>query len=401
METPTVSAPLFPAERRCPFDPPAEYGRLLAEQPVSRVTLVTGRQAWLVTRHADVRTVLGDNRFSADVTRPGFPFVVRRPQQPLLLGRTFIRMDPPEHTRYRRMLTKEFTVRRMEALRPRIQEIVDGFLDDMARRTPPVDLVQALALPVPSLVICLLLGVPYADHEFFQHHSAVLLRRTSTSEEVRRSAEELLAYLDRLITQKERDPGDDLLSRLVVEQEQPGRLSHEDLVAMAVLLLIAGHETTANMIGLGALALLRHPDQLNALRENPSLVDGAIEELLRYLTIVHNGLPRVALEDVEIGGQLIRAGEGVIALLPTANRDPATFEKADTLDIRRDARGHVAFGHGVHQCLGQALARVELQVVFASLFRRFPTLRLAVPVEELPLRHDMLIYGVHELPVTW
>jgi cytochrome P450 len=309
-------------------------------------------------------------------------------------------MDEPEHGRYRRMLTSTFMIKRVEALRPRIQKIVDGLIDTMLAETPPVDLVSAFALPVPSLVICELLGVPYADHDFFQRCSRAMISSRSTPEEAVAASDELKEYLVRLLDRKADEPSDDLLSRLVVEQAET--MTRAQIADMGVLLLVAGHETTANMIALGTLTLLQHPDQLAELREgDPELVKSAVEELLRYLTIVHSGRRRVATEDVEVGGRLIKAGEGVIVATDSGNRDEKAFPDPDVLDIHRDARHHMAFGYGIHQCLGQPLARVELQVVYGTLYRRVPTLRLAVPLEQVRFKHDMLVYGVHELPVSW
>jgi cytochrome P450 len=267
----------------------------------------------------------------------------------------------------------------------------------------PVDLVQAFALPVPSLVICHLLGVPYADHGFFQRCARVLVNRDQTVERVMAAHDELTEYLDEVIADKLAEPADDLLSKLAGERVATGELSRRDAALMAMLLLIAGHETTANMIALGTLALLEHPDQLAALRDtdDPALIAGAVEELLRYLTITHSGRRRVALQDIEIGGQAIHAGDGIILAGDAANRDQDAFSGADQLDVHRDARGHVAFGFGVHQCLGQPLARVELQVVYGTLYRRIPGLRLAVPLEQIPFKHDSNVYGVYELPVTF
>jgi cytochrome P450 len=265
-----------------------------------------------------------------------------------------------------------------------------------------VDLVEAFALPVPSLVICGLLGVRYSDHDFFQDNSKILINRDAAPEERAAAAGRLFAYLDDLIGEKIDNPGDDLLSGLT-ERIGNGELSRQEAAQMGVLMLIAGHETTANMIALGTLALLEHPDQLAVLREtdDPKLVASAVEELLRYLNITHNGRRRVALEDIEIAGQVIRAGEGVILANDIANRDPEVFPDADRLDIRRDARRHVAFGFGVHQCLGQPLARMELEVVYSTLYRRIPTLRPATEVDQVPFKHDGSVYGVYELPVTW
>jgi cytochrome P450 len=300
------------------------------------------------------------------------------------------------------MVTAPFAVKRVEALRPAVQEIVDRLIDTMLAGPRPADLVQAFALPVPSLVICELLGVPYEDHGFFQANSRVLVDRNSTPEEAVAATSRLLDYLDGLVGAKQADPGEDLLSDLA-GRVGAGELSRREAVDIARLLLVAGHETTANMIALGTLALLQHPDQLAALRaaDGRAEVAGAVEELLRYLNVVHSGRRRVALEDIEVGGQLIRAGEGIICANDIANRDPDAFPDPDELDLRREARHHMAFGFGVHQCLGQPLARVELQVVYGTLYRRIPTLTLAADPATIPFKHDGVIYGVHELPVTW
>ncbi|MFE0379392.1 cytochrome P450 [Streptomyces inhibens] len=399
----TAPAPL-PVEppSGCPFDPPAALGTLRTEQPISKVSLPDGSWAWLATRYADIRAILGDTRFSSDTTVHGYP----------LSGMTggtntdnrgFIRRDPPEHTRLRRMVTREFMVKRVEALRPEIQRITDELCDAMERRAgQDVDLVEELALPVPSLVISLLLGVPYDDHDIFQRLTGTLLSRTVPDGEREAALLELRDYLDRLVTAKEADPGDDILGRLIVEQQRTGEITHDEVAAFAALLLIAGHETTANMIGLSALTLMRDAESAERLRQEPALIRGAVEELLRFHSIIRNGPRRVATADIEIDGHLIRAGEGVVVAVPSANRDESVFADADRLDVcRPNAQHHVAFGYGIHQCLGQALARVELQVVIGTLLRRFPTLRPAVPLEKIPFRTDMSIYGCHALPVTW
>lgn len=395
--------PSFPMRRRCPFAPPEEYERLRAEEPVSRVRMPDGAPAWLVTRYTDVRTVLADSVFSSDVRRPGMPGV--NPQIRSLARRQrppFVRLDPPEHTYFRRMLIPEFTVRRVRAMRPGIQSVVDGLLDGLLRRTPPVDLVEEFALSVPSLVICQLLGVPYDRHEFFQDRARVLLSRDSDRDQAGAAWAELHAYLDSLIDDKLREPADDLMSRLVTDHLEPaGELTRQDLVTTCALLLNAGHETTTNMISLSTVALLEHPGQLAALREDPDLLPAAVEELLRYLSIADLVPARVATEDVELSGTTIRAGEGLIALLGAADRDPEEFRDPDTLDLRRGDRRHVAFGYGVHQCIGHNLARAELEIALSSLFERVPGLRLAGSVEELSYKHESPVFGVHELPVTW
>jgi len=381
----------------CPFDPPAELVGLREERPVARLAFPDGHVGWLVTSHAAARTVLSDPRFStrpdlkhsalAVVTQPGG---VGQPPPP----GWFPSMDPPQHTYYRRLLTGQFTVRRLRELEGWIGRIVAERLDAMAQAGPPVDLVTAFALPIPSLVICELLGVPYGDHLFFQEQTTVMVKLASSQDQVTGAIGELAAYLAGLVRDKRERPGDDLLSGLIADTE----LTDEELTNIALALLVAGHETTANMIALGVFALLEHQaDILSVDTEN------AVEELLRYLTIVHLGAPlRAATEDIEVGGQLVRAGETVVLGLPAANRDPDAFSDGDSLRLdRADARRHLAFGHGVHQCLGQQLARVELRIAYRALFERFPALRLAVPAAEVRTREDAVAYGVWELPVTW
>jgi cytochrome P450 len=397
--------PVFPAQRAsgAPFDPPPEYRRLQRQAPVSRVRLWDDSTPWLVSSYAEQRAVLSDPRFSADARQAGYPH-----QSAGLKARrgnevTFINMDDPQHARLRRMVTAPFAIKRVNAMRPAIQRIVDGLIDDLLAGPKPADLVQAFALPVPSLVICELLGVPYADHDFFQQNSKKLINRNATPEESQAAQVELVDYLEELVGRKLIEPADDLLSRLATEQVATGELTQHQLAVMGQLLLVAGHETTANMIALGTAALLEHPGQLAELRDadDPKLVAGAVEELLRYLTIVHSGRRRVATEDIDVGGQLIRKGEGIVLPTDIANRQPEEFADPDRLDIHRDARKHVAFGFGVHQCLGQPLARVELQIVYGTLYRRIPTLALATERDQLKFKHDGLVYGVYELPVTW
>ncbi|HEV7896892.1 MAG TPA: cytochrome P450 [Planosporangium sp.] len=400
----TTDLPPFPFSESSDklFDPPDHRERLSTQAPVTRVALPTGGWAWLVTRLADVREVLRHPGFSADISKPGFPLL--RPLPPAR-GRDragfFIRMDAPEHGRYRRMLTREFMLKSVRRMEPSIQRTVDRFLDDMVASGPPADLVGAFALPVPSMVICHLLGVPYDDHGFFQSRSRVLLSSGTTVQQAQAAADDLRDYLSRLVAAKRRGGGDDLLGRLVTGRVRAGELDHDEIVGIALLLLVAGHETTANMIGLSTLVLLHHPEQFAALRADPDRAPALVEELLRYLTIVRTGLPRLAVADVEVGGQLIRAGEGVIALLSAANRDEAVFAAPDRFDTDRGAQQHVAFGFGVHQCIGQPLARTEMRIALVALAQRLPTLRLAVSDDEVAVRRDSFIYGLQRLPVTW
>ena len=404
--TEVAELPAALAPRTCPFDPPAEVSALREEHPVTRAVLPSGQVVWLVTSHELVRRLLADPRVSSRRTAPGFPLPVQLPPEArqglMRTSEALIGIDPPLHTERRRMVISEFSVRRIAAMRPRIQQIVDDRIDAMLAGPNPTDLVEAFALPVPSLVICRLLGVPYADHGFFQDNSRTIIRRTATPEERSAASGRLVAYLSDLVERKLAEPGDDLLSELA-GRVRDGELTPLGAAQMGTLLLIAGHETTANMIALGTLALLRHPEQLAALRDadDPAVVAAAVEELLRYLHITHNGRRRVALADIEVAGQVIRAGEGIIMANDIGNRDPAAFPDPDRLDLGRDARHHVAFGFGVHQCLGQPLARLELQVVYGTLYRRVPTLRLATELDRIPFKHDGSVYGVYELPVAW
>jgi cytochrome P450 len=387
-----------PAERgACPFDPPPAYDRAREQDPVAKVKLFDGSTAWMLTRHQDVRTVLQDHRFSADGGKPGFPFLSPGRRVIATVNTTFIRMDDPEHARLRRMLTSDFIIKRVEALRPQIRAIAVELLDTMTRGRDRADLVAEFALPLPSLVICLLLGVPYEDHAYFQKCSSTILNGNASEEQIKQAREDLNGYIKGLAESKRDSAGEDIISRLMQRED----LSTDEVATMSTLLLVAGHETTANMTSLSMLTLLRDPAQMARLRSEPALISGAVEELLRYLSIVHTGLPRVATEDVEIGGRTIHAGDGVLLMINTANRDAEAFPDADSLDVGRDARRHLAFGFGVHQCLGQPLARAELQIALDVLLGGLPNLRLAVPFEDIPFRHDMLVYGVHALPVAW
>jgi cytochrome P450 len=386
------------------FDPAPELAALRDSEGVSRIRTAFGFDAWLVSRYADVREVLSDPvRFSnarvATMERrrpPGLPPLSDEEFARLRAG-SLLSFDPPEHTRLRRMLTPEFTVRRMRRLEPRVREIVDEHLDAMQRTGPPADLVADFALPVPSLVICELLGVPYADRAEFQERSTRQLDLSVPVEERFRLGKESRAYMADLVARAQAEPGEDMLGMLV--REHGDDLSTDELIGIASLLLIAGHETTANMLGLGTLALLRHPDQLAIVRDRPESVDAAVEELLRWLSIVHSGTGKVTTTEVEIAGRRIGAGEFVLCALPAANRDPALRDEPDRLDVTRGSIGHLAFGHGVHHCLGAPLARLEMRIAFPALLRRFPGLRTVS--DEVEFRSFNVIYGLSSLKVTW
>jgi cytochrome P450 len=370
--------------------------------PIVRVILPTGHTPWLVSGHEEIRQLLRSPAFTSNVDRDGFPQFQRRPPIPPG-GRAgfFLMMDPPDHTKLRRLLTPEFMIKNMRRLEPLIRDTVNNALDRLRAAGSPADLVEHFALPVPSMVICHLLGVPYEDHSFFQDRSRVLLDRSASAEQRRAASIDLRNYLVDLVGRKMRDGGDDVIGRLATEQVRPGHITMADLIGLSLLLLIAGHETTANMIGLSTLVLLQHPEQLPRVREHPQAIDDAVEELLRYLTIVRTGLVRQAVADVEIGGVLIRAGEGAVAMLSAANRDPAVFDDPDELRLNRGSHQHMAFGFGIHQCIGQPLARAELRIALSELLSQFPNLALAGTLSDMDGRDDSIVYGLNRLDVTW
>ena len=396
----TATLPEFPMPRTHPLDPPPQYRVLGAEHPGFQVRTPRGDTAWVVTRHEDVRAVLTDRAFSSDPRTPGFPTYVTGDVPPP--AGFFMQADPPDHGRLRRSVTREFLINQMEALRPAMRRILDRLVDDLtADGAESADLVRHFALPMAAMTICEILGVPFEDHVLFVSLTDTVLDRTTPPEEAVKAAVELMGYFDRLVTAKEAQPSEDMFGRMVTRSAEGG-LNHEELVGMAALLLLAGYDTMAQMIGIGTVTLFEHPGQLDELKQDPTLLPGTVEELLRYLSINHAGLPRAATEDVVVGGQRIRAGDGVLVMLNAANRDESVFEHADTFDIHRENNGrHVAFGHGFHKCVGATLARVELTEVFGGLFERLPGLRPVKPIEELPFRHDMVLYGVRELPVAW
>jgi len=404
----TREAPTLPLHmRRDGFDPVPDMAAMRDDEGVREVDTAFGMPAFLVARHADVKAVLADSaRFSNESRRafdaPGAPKFSDEERERMRAG-NLLGVDPPEHTRLRRMLTPEFTVRRMRRLEPRIIEIVDDHLDAMEKAGAPADLVADFALPIPSLVICELLGVPYTDRAEFQERTSKLLDISLPMDERMDLGRESREYMADLVARAQAEPGEDMLGMLVREHGRgnDGDLTTDELIGIAGLLLIAGHETTSNMLGLGTLALLRHPDQLALVRDDPAAVAPAVEELLRFLGIVHSGIPRTTTEDVEVGGVAIPADSLVILALAAANRDPRVVADGDRLDITRDAAGHVAFGHGVHHCLGAPLARMEMRIAFPALLRRFPQLALAVPYEELSFRAYHFVYGLRALPVTW
>ncbi|MFB6841034.1 cytochrome P450 [Streptomyces sp. NPDC056361] len=384
----------LPTERQagCPFDPPAELIDARRHGPLSRYTHPGGKPGWLITGYDMVRAVLADPRFSS---RKDLMNVVDFQLPPAPPGE-FLLMDEPEHSRYRKPLVGKFTVRRMRMLTERIEQITADCLDAMEAAGPTADLVTAFAKPIPTIVICEILGVPYEDRASFQEQIDAFMGGEVSDEELIAAYTATQEYLARLVAAKRAHPTDDVLSELTDSD-----LTDEELKGISLILLAAGFDTTANMLSLGTFALLQNPEQLAALRADPALTDGAVEELLRYLSVAKT-FHRTALEDVELDGQTIKAGTTVLLSYNTANRDPDRFTDPHALDLHRQATGHLAFSHGIHQCLGQQLARVEMRVAFRALVDRFPTLRLAVPAAEVVLRPETAdIFGVKSLPVTW
>ncbi|MEU6408083.1 cytochrome P450 [Microbispora sp. NPDC046933] len=391
----------FPMRRGCPFAPPEDYARLRAEEPVARVTLPTGREAWVVSRYEDVRELLADPRISADIRRAGFPALGEGEQEVGARLRPFIRTDAPEHTRYRRMLLPEFTVRKTRAMRPAVQAIVDDLIDAMLASGGPVDFVPAYANAVSTSVICELLGIPRENLEFFRDVTRVSGSRASTAEQVAEALGGLFTLISGLVAQRREQPRDDLLSKLVADHLQTGDITLDELLSTVGITINAGRETSTNMLALSALLLIRHPELARELRADPSLMPAAVDELLRVLSIADSIPLRVAAQDIEISGHVIPADDGVIGLLAGANHDPERFPDPGRVDFHRPDNHHVAFGYGVHQCIGQHLARLEMEVALETLIRRIPTLRLAVPYEEVEFKHESATFGVERMPVTW
>jgi len=387
-----------------PFDAPGLalhplYAELRATTPTVRVQLPYGEPAWLVTRYEDVKFVLGDSRFSRAAARdhdeprsyPG-----RRD-----LGMTSL--DPPEQSRLRRPVTKAFNHRRVESLRPRIQEITDSLIEEMLEIGPPVDLIGQFALRLTVPVICELLGVPVADRDRFQKWSEIFVSSTRLSPEVfEEYSDSLNGYIAELIAERRREPTGDLLSSLVSVRDVDDLLIESELVQISASMLAAGHESTATQIANYTYTLLRHPEELRRLRQDPGLIPKAVEELLRHSGRAEEAvLARYALEDVEVGGVLIRAGEPVLAANLSANHDETVFTDPLRLDLGREPNPHVTFGHGPHHCIGSQLARAELQIAIGTLITRLPGLRLAVEDHELVWKEGQLIRGLETLPVTW
>jgi len=391
----------FPPARAegCPFDPPPVLSDL-GGRPV-RVVLWDGQVAWMFTRYEDVRAVLEDPRFSSDALDPRFPH-----EAPAMKARSMIRqlviMDPPDHTVLRRILARNFVIRRLDQMRPRIQGIVDELIDDLLVQERPVDLVERFAFPLPALVVSDFLGVPFEDRYVLAELQSAQSDAATTDADAQANFASYCAYIERIVAEKEDHRGDDVISRLLTEHLDNGTLTRTEVVANVRLLLAAAFDSTASQLGLGMLLLFLHEDQRALLQADPTMIGPAVEEILRYVSVDQYGRRRLATEDISVGGVLVRAGDGVIVHQVTANRDAAVFRDPDRFDVTRaDARNHLAFSGGVHQCLGQALARMEMQTAINTILRRIPTLRLAVSLDDISFKHQKGTYGIHHLPVTW
>lgn len=380
------------SDRLEPYNPPEMQLALQAEEPVAEVDWPGRGDFWVIAKHEDVRAALVDPRLSSDRSDPQHP--AHMAYNPATHAGQLVELDPPKHSELRGRIMKEFTVKRIAAMRPRVEEVVSEAIDAMLAGGHEGDLVTLLALPVPSLVIADLLDVPDEDHAFFQGHSSKFAGEGTPEERVAAVAA-IRDYIADLIDQRIENPGNDILSRQLA-----AGATRDEAIGLGFLLLIAGHETTANQITLSIMTLLDKPELFTQLQEDPSLIPGAVEELLRYFSIAEVAHARLATSDIEIRGVTVPEGAKVWALANVANRDPEVFPDPHKIDFRRGARNHLAFGFGPHQCLGQNVARLELEVVLEQVVNRLPTLRLTVPVSDLSFK-QVGNFGVHELPVAW
>jgi cytochrome P450 len=397
-KVPQLSAELFGPEFST--DPHSILAELRRTSPVRQVVLPTGETVWLVTRYDDARRALTDTRLSK---RRVEAFTVRdgliSPELREAINADMLSSDPPDHSRLRRLVSTAFTARRVESLRPRVQEITDELLDAMAGRDR-LDLIDEFAFPLPIRVICELLGVPSDDRDSFRAWSNTIVAGVASGPRLAPALRSIVDYIRQLIADKRSHPADDLISALIAINEDGDRLTDNELSSMIFLLLIAGHETTVNLIGNGAFLLLSQPDRRERLRCEPALLPTAIEEFLRYESPVQTSTFRITTDAIELGDQHIPAGQPVLISLLSANRDDERFTEPMRFDLGRRDSPHLAFGHGIHYCLGAPLARLEALVAFGSLLTRYPEIRLAVPPAELTWRSGVLLRSLVSLPVA-
>ncbi|MGW9027088.1 cytochrome P450 [Streptomyces sp. NPDC055722] len=385
-------APSWPFDRPERLVPPREYAELRGTCPMARVTIYSGEEAWLATRWADVRAVLTSQSFSITPHTEGvYPAPSKAFHDYALTKASFDKLDPPRHDVERRMLQKDFMLRRVQEYRPFLESLADELLERMGDLPQPVDLVKELGHVLPAGLTCEMIGVPHTDADYLRSQMAAFVSQTSTTEQIRDALDNLTKYFEAVILDKEANPSDDLASRIVHEQILPGHLTRERGAAMLNVLLMGGFDTTSSMIGLGTIVMLEHPEELAKVQADPSLWQNAVEELLRYLTIAHLTGARIAKEDVRVGDHYLAAGDGVFASLVAANRDPEVFADPDRFKVTREAQRHVAFGFGVHQCIGQALARLELQIVFSRMFARYPGMTAVTTSETVQLSSSSVV----------
>lgn len=391
----------YPAHRTSRLHPPNEYAEMQDKHPIQRSRLPSGRTGVVITRYDHIRQLLEDDRLSSDERQPGYPFLYEGNFESPLAG-TFAHSDGEHHRKVRRILGREFTHKRVKETRRMVERLANEALDAMESSRRPAELVRDYALPVPAGAIFRYLGVPDSERPLIESNTRAMMDATSSEYDVGAAVGAIIAHLDEIVSSKERTAGDDLLSRLVHSELLPGNLERDDLLSIAMIVLVSGSETTATMIGLGTYSLLQHPTQLRRLQKDPSLWSNAVDELMRHQTIITNPIQRVAMEDINFEGDVIKAGEGVLMVLEAGNRDPRHYSDPHTFDVTRHSRDHLTFSHGPHACLASSFARMELEVAFSLLFTRFPRLRLAVAPEDVPMRPESVgMYGVEQLPVVW
>ncbi|EZF33780.1 hypothetical protein H109_00123 [Trichophyton interdigitale MR816] len=400
-----TAVPKFPFSRPRGAEPPVEYARLRETDPVSKVELWDGSQAWLVVKHKDICSVLTDQRLSKQRNRPGFPELDAGGKEAAKRKPTFVDMDPPDHMQQRSMVEPLFTREHIDGMRPHIQQTVDTLINEMIKGggNPAVDIVEKLALPTASYIIYGILGVPFKDLKYLTQQAAIRSNGSATAAAASAANQELLDYIGGLVDQRITEPRDDLISKLVIEQLKPGHLQRDDVIQMAFLMLVAGNATMVNMINLGIVTLFENPSQLADLKKDLSLVPQFVEELCRFHTASAMATRRVAKVDIELGGKTIKAGEGIIAATQSGNRDAEVFPDPDTFNMyrKRGAESAFGFGYGEHRCVAEWLARAELEIVFTTLFKRLPDLKLAVPLDEVKYSDPSKDVGITELPITW
>jgi len=390
----------WPFPRQCPALPPEQYAERREKCPISAVEMWDGNQAWLLTRYADIRAALRDSRFSSDSSVDGFPSPNAAIAAARKVQRGFVRMDGADHARQRSLLAKYFTVSHVELMRPIIEEKVEALLDEMEAAGAPFDLVEHFAEPLPIFLTCYQLGLPLDDVPYLLDRVKVWMSSDSLPADSRRAADDIVDHFREIIAREKTNPSGGMVADLIHNHVLTGKITEDEALWMLHLLLVGGFDTAANMISLGTLTLINHPEEVAKLAEDPQRISKVVEELLRMHSVAHYTAGRIAKEEVQLGDCTIEAGEGIVAPLPAANHDPEVFSDPASFDPDRNARAHLAFGFGIHQCLGQPVARLELAIVFARLFARFPNLRLAIPESQVEYSNAM-IYGLKSLPVAW